>query len=85
MNKEIEQYLWLFARQRQDDWAMLLLVGEFAINSCIQSALQHSPFEVMYGYQPNFTIPASGRSNIPAVNERLNRLKETRTDTEAAL
>lgn len=38
MNKEIEQYLWLFTRQRQNDWATLLPVGEFTINSCVQSA-----------------------------------------------
>lgn len=85
MNKEIEQYLRLFTRQRQDNWAMLLPVGEFVINSRVQSALQHSPFEVMYGYQPNFTISASGHSNILAVDERLNWLKEARTDAEAAL
>lgn len=76
MNKEIEQYLRLFTRQRQDDWATLLLVGEFAINSCVQSALQHLPFEVMYGYQPDFTIPAEGHSNIPAVDKRLDQLKK---------
>lgn len=85
MNKEIEQYLRLFAWQRQDDWATLLPVGEFAINSHVQSALQHSPFEVIYGYQPDFTIPASGRSNIPTVDKRLDQLKEARTDAEAAL
>lgn len=85
MNKEIEQYLRLFARQRQDDWATLLPIKEFAINSCVQSTLQHSPFEVMYGYQPDFTIPAGGRSNIPAVDKRLDQLKEARVDTEAAL
>lgn len=72
MNKEIEQYLRLFTGQRQDDWATLLPVGEFAINSRVQSALQHSPFEVMYGYQPDFTIPAGGRSNILAVDKCLD-------------
>lgn len=85
MNKEIEQYLCLFAWQRQDDWAMLLPVEEFAINNCVQSTLQHLPFEVIYGYQPDFTIPAGGRSNIPAVDKRLDRLKEARTDAEAVL
>lgn len=85
MNKEIEQYLQLFTRQRQDNWAMLLPVGEFTINSHVQSALQHLPFEVMYGYQRNFTIPTGGRSNIPAVDECLNWPKEVGTNTEAAL
>lgn len=39
----------------------------------------------MYGYQPDFTIPASGRSNIPTVDKCLNQLKEAWTNTEAAL
>ena len=39
----------------------------------------------MYGYQPDFTIPVGGRSNIPAVNDRIDRLRETRKDAEAAL
>lgn len=64
---------------------MLLLVGEVAINSCIQSALQYLPFEIMYGYQPDFTISIGSRSNIPAVDERLDKLKKARTDAEAAL
>lgn len=85
MNKKIEQYLWLFARQRQDDWATLLLVEEFTINSRIQLALQHFPFEVMYSYQPNFIIPASSCSNIPAVDKRLGQLKKAWTNAKAAL
>lgn len=64
---------------------MLLLVGEFTTNSYVQSALQHFPFKVMYGYQPDFTIPASGRSNIFAVDKHLDQLKEAQTDAEAVL
>lgn len=85
INKRIKQYLHLFTQQRQNNWATLLPVGEFVINSRIQSALQHSPFEVMYGYQSNFTIPTDGCSNIPAVNECLDQLKEACTNAEAAL
>lgn len=64
---------------------MLLPVGEFAINSHIQSALQHSSFEVIYGYQLDFTIPTGGCSNIPAVDKCFDQLKEAQTDAEAAL
>lgn len=56
MNKEIEQYLRTFTRQRQDDWATLLPVSEFVINNRFQFTLQRSLFEVLYGYQPDFTI-----------------------------
>ena len=85
MNKEIKTFLRLFIDQRQDDWARLLPVAEFAINSRVQSALQHSPFEILYGYQPDFTIPVGGRSNMPEVDKRLDQLREARKDAEAAL
>lgn len=85
MNQEIEQYLRMFTRQRQDDWAKLLPVAEFALNSRISAATQRSPFEMLYGYQPDFTIPAGGRSNVPAADARLDLLQQTRLDAEAAL
>lgn len=85
MNKEIEQYLRTFTRQRQDDWATLLPVGEFVINNRFQSALQRSPFEVLYGYQPDFTIPVGGQSNMPAADTRIEQLKESLKDADAAL
>lgn len=37
----------------------------------------------MYGYQPNFTIFASSRSNILAVDKHLDQLKEAQMDAEA--
>lgn len=39
----------------------------------------------MYSCQPDFTIPAGGHSNIPAVDEYLVKLKDARTNAEAAL
>ena len=85
MNKEIEQFLRLFVSQRQDDWAELLPIGEFVLNSRLNSSTGHSPFELMYGYQPDFTLPVGRSSNIPALDQRLEKLREARKDAEAAL
>ena len=74
MNQKIEQYLCMFFRQRQDDWARLLSVAEFIINSYVNSSTGRSPFEMMYEYQPDFTIPVRGRSNILAVNNHIDHL-----------
>ena len=57
-NQEVEAYLRLFIGKRQDDWVDLLPTAEFVINSRLNSATGHTPFELLYGYTPDFTIPA---------------------------
>jgi hypothetical protein len=44
VNQELEQYLWLFVNQRQDNWADLLPLAEFQYNNHIHSSTQHQPF-----------------------------------------
>ena len=85
MNQEIEQYLRLFVDKRQEDWADLLPTAEFALNSRLHSAHQQTPFEVIYGYRPDFTLPAGRPSPLPALDERLRILREARKEAEAAL
>ena len=45
----------------------------------------YSPFELMYGYQPDITIPAGRRTNIPSLEERLDCMEKAQKDAEAAL
>src|ERR1700761_5607455 len=84
-NKEVEAYLRLFISRRQDDWVDLLPTAEFVINSRLNSATRHTPFELLYGYTPDFTIPAGRPTGIPLVDTRLQRLRTLRIDAEAAL
>lgn len=44
-----------------------------------------APFEVMYGYRPDFTVPTGPPTKFPALNSRLQTLQETRKEAEAAL
>ena len=44
VNQELEQYLWLFTSERQDDWADLLSMAEFQYNNHIHSSTQQTPF-----------------------------------------
>src|SRR6201994_3742949 len=84
-NQEVEAYLCLFISKRQDDWVDLLPTAEFVINSRLNSATGHTPFELLYGYTPDFTIPAGRPMGIPLVDKRLQHLRTLRIDAEAAL
>jgi transposase InsO family protein len=52
VNQELEQYLWLFVNQRQDDWSDLVPLAEFQYNNHIHSATQHQPFLLETGRLP---------------------------------
>jgi hypothetical protein len=84
-NQEVEIYLKLFTGKHQDDWADLLPTAEFVINSRLNSATGHTPFELLYGYMPDFMIPVGRPSGIPVLDKCLQNLQSVRKDTEAAL
>jgi transposase InsO family protein len=84
-NQEVKQYLRLFCNKRQDDWASHLPTTEFALNSHLHSGALQTPFEIVYGYRPNFTVPIGKRSNMPSLDERLDRLANVWKKAEAAL
>uniref|UniRef100_A0A0W0GF46 Reverse transcriptase-rnase h-integrase n=1 Tax=Moniliophthora roreri TaxID=221103 RepID=A0A0W0GF46_MONRR len=85
-NQEIEQFLHLFVSKHQDDWADWLPTAEFVLNSRVHTAHDKSPFEVVYGYRPDFTIPAGRRMNkFLALEARLEGLKKIQEEAEAAL
>ena len=60
-------------------------MAEFVLNNHLHAAHRMTPFEVMYGYRPDFTIPMSPPTKFPALNIRLQHLRDNRKDTEAAL
>jgi hypothetical protein len=68
INQEVEQYLRLFTSYRQNDWVDWLPIAEFTHNNSI-TVTGHSPFKVLYRYNPEFTISPNSISNIPAANE----------------
>ena len=44
-----------------------------------------SPFEVIYGYQPDFMVPAGPPTKFPAVDSQLQDLCQARQEAEATL
>jgi transposase InsO family protein len=85
VNQEIEQFLRIFCNYQADNWANLLPFAEFAHNVRAHSATGHSPFQIWYGFQPDFLPPTTFTSQIPAVEDRLNALDQLRIEVSAAL
>lgn len=86
VNQELEQYLRAFTDVRQENWASLLPMAEFAHNTRAHSATRLSPFALLYGYEPGFAIvPSTGLSTVPAADDRLDMLKKAQDDAQAAL
>ena len=75
----------MFTNKRQDDWATHLPAAEFALNSRVHSGAAKAPFEIIYGYLPDFTVPVGKRSNLPSLDERLQHLAKVREEAEAAM
>jgi len=52
VNQELDQYLWLFVNERQDDWYDLLPMAEFQHNNHVHSATQQPLFLLDTGCIP---------------------------------
>ncbi|KAJ4483894.1 hypothetical protein J3R30DRAFT_3452364, partial [Lentinula aciculospora] len=55
------------------------------MNAHIHSAHSHSPFETLYGYTPEFTIPNGIETKYPSIERRMELLQHAHEDAEAAL
>ena len=51
-NSTIKAYLWAFVNFKQNDWARLLPIAEFAYNNAKNLSTGHKSFELNYGYHP---------------------------------
>ena len=85
VNQELEQYLRIFCNYQVDNWAELIPFMEFTHNARVHSATGHSPFEVWYGYQPEFIPPLNFATTIPTVEERLESMDRIWKEVTAAL
>jgi transposase InsO family protein len=85
VNQEIEQFFRVFCNFQQDNWVDLLPFAEFAHNVRAHSATGQSPFQVWYGFQPEFIPPVNFATHLPAVEDRLKALDQVRREVSAAL
>jgi hypothetical protein len=66
LNQTIEAYLRSVVNHKQDDWAALLPMAEFAYNNSVTTATGLSLFYANYGFHPMATNPAAVHPLNPA-------------------
>ena len=84
-NQVLQQYLRCFISYNQDNWTQLLPLAEFTINNTLSVSTGFTPFYVNYGQHPRFEVLTPENSEVPAVEERLNMLKEVHDDLKENL
>ena len=85
INQEIEQFFRVFCNFQQDNWAKLLPFAEFAHNIRKHSATGQSPFQVWYGFQPEFIPSVNFATHLPVVEDCLKVLDQIRCEVSAVL
>ena len=73
----------MFVNYRQDDWARWLPIAEFVHNIKPHSATGRSPFELLQGFNPPFTITTLS-TELPQVDDQLEELERAREDAYRA-
>lgn len=84
VNQEIDLALQLYCANAPEKWSELLPQFEFAHNQRTHSVTGKSPFELLYGYQPEAVGTVRSNPKHPSTIERLRTLKEARENTIAA-
>ena len=85
VNQELEQYLWVFVNECQDDWDGLLPMAEFQYNNHVHSSTQQTPFLLDTGRHPRMGFEPSQPSRLETVNEFTDRMQSSLTEAKAAL
>ncbi|KAF4569440.1 hypothetical protein EYR36_009231 [Pleurotus pulmonarius] len=85
-NQELESYLRIFVGERQDDWARLLPMAEFAYNNRVHASTQQSPFLLDTGRHPRLGFePHQPPSRMESANEFVDRMKSAVDEAQSAL
>ncbi len=77
-NSTIEAYLRAFVNWKQDDWAKLLPMAEFAHHIAKNTSTSHTPFELHCGYYPRVSLKedVNPRSRSRFANKLVEELRE---------
>jgi len=72
----LDQYLWLFINEQQDDWYDLLPMAEFQHDNHVHSATQQPPFLLDTRRIPRMGFePQQNHSDLEMVNKFTERMR----------
>lgn len=83
-NRTMAEILRAFVHPRHDDWEEHLPLAAFAYNNSVNASTKSTPFFLSYGRHPATPIDSAlaVESNLPAVEEWLERLKTAQLEAE---
>jgi hypothetical protein len=84
VNQELEIYLRTFCSNEPKTCKRYLPTAEFAHNQKTHSAVKHSPFYLMMGYEPLGLPTAFPKMNVPEAEKRLTALFCARNKAQVA-
>ena len=72
VNRCLECYLRYMSGEKPKEWTQWIAMAEFWYNTNFHSAIQATPFEVLYGQSPPIHMPyLPGESNVEAVDRSM--------------
>ena len=83
-NQRLEQYLWIFIDYHQQNWASLLPLAQYTLNSWPNATTKKAPFELILGHIPRVHQTARPFKS-PAVEDQLQTLKQAWEQAKEAL
>ena len=84
VNQEIETYLRIYCGENPSSWADNIPMAEFVHNIRPHSTTGKSPFQLIMGYQPQALPDITNKTDLPAVEKRLDELVKARDEAQAA-
>lgn len=77
MNQEVIRFLRSYCHQHKEDWSRYLIWAEYAQNSIQKHSTGMTPFYCILGFQPLLFQWSGEPTNVPAVNDWLQRSEDT--------
>jgi len=86
INQELNQFLYLFVNEWQNNWYNLLSIAEFQHNNHIHSVMQQSLFLLDTGRIPHMGFePSQVPSRLETVNEFTEKMKSATEEAKSVI